>query len=494
MLPKQLKYGSKIESAAAKSFRSNIAPQNGTGPYNLGDTIIFNIPTRANLVMAPSESYLKWTVQNFSTAAPSAIRWDKCGSHGLIQRIRIYHGSNLIQDIDSYGMLAKMMFDLQSPTDVNYNKQNIMCGTRADLVVTTIGVGAVAAGNATPAILPITLQAKQITSGEGLVSTAYAPSYVTGVGDITQPVIYCLNLISLIGTLCPNNYLPLFAMTSAPLRVEIQLVFADVQAVNTITVTGHNNANGNNAGLVSNVEFIASMIELGDEAMQMIQSSLGDSPLQFVFGDYKNFQSSYSLTTASAPQITFPIPAKFSSLKSLFITQRDQGTGALSYFPFSSVNYGLQNYVFRVGPTIIPSKPVDDITSMFSELTKAIGSMSDLNFSPSIRKSSYITSLSLPNNLVLEANNASSVISGSFYIGLDLENYVNSHKDTFFAGWNSNTDDIYFIGNYNTNTVANGGTTNYSGAALPTSVIRYDAYAHFDSVIVFENGTCYVRY
>ena len=49
MLPKQLKYGSKVESAASKSSRFNIAPQNGTGPYNLGDTIIFQIPTRASL-------------------------------------------------------------------------------------------------------------------------------------------------------------------------------------------------------------------------------------------------------------------------------------------------------------------------------------------------------------------------------------------------------------------------------------------------------------
>ena len=50
MLPKTLKYGSKIESAYARSMRSNIQPQNGTGPYNLGDTIIINIPTRNNLV------------------------------------------------------------------------------------------------------------------------------------------------------------------------------------------------------------------------------------------------------------------------------------------------------------------------------------------------------------------------------------------------------------------------------------------------------------
>ena len=32
MLPKQLKYGSKVESAASKSSRVNIAPNNGTGP------------------------------------------------------------------------------------------------------------------------------------------------------------------------------------------------------------------------------------------------------------------------------------------------------------------------------------------------------------------------------------------------------------------------------------------------------------------------------
>ena len=61
MLPKQLKYGSKVESAAAKSSRVNIAPNNGTGPYNLGDTMIINIPTRQNLVLVPDQSYLKFT-------------------------------------------------------------------------------------------------------------------------------------------------------------------------------------------------------------------------------------------------------------------------------------------------------------------------------------------------------------------------------------------------------------------------------------------------
>ena len=97
MLPKQLKCGSRVESAASKSSRVNIAPNNGTGPYSLGDTIIFNIPTRANLVLVPNESYLKFTLSALiASAGDTTIRLDSCGAHGVIQRIRIFHGSNIL--------------------------------------------------------------------------------------------------------------------------------------------------------------------------------------------------------------------------------------------------------------------------------------------------------------------------------------------------------------------------------------------------------------
>ena len=121
MLPKQLRYGSKVESAAAKSSRVNIAPQNGTNGYNLGDTIIFNIPTRQNLVLVPNESYFKFSLNQFTNAGadPSVYRWDSCGAHGVIQRIRIFHGSNLLQDIDNYNLLTKMLYDIQVPSHKN---------------------------------------------------------------------------------------------------------------------------------------------------------------------------------------------------------------------------------------------------------------------------------------------------------------------------------------------------------------------------------------
>jgi hypothetical protein len=97
MLPKTLKYGSKVESAAAKSTRISIAPQNGTSGYGLNDTIIINIPTRNNLVLAATESYLKFTLTITSNVANNAYRFDSCGAHSVISRVRIFSGSNLLQ-------------------------------------------------------------------------------------------------------------------------------------------------------------------------------------------------------------------------------------------------------------------------------------------------------------------------------------------------------------------------------------------------------------
>jgi hypothetical protein len=175
------------------------------------------------------------------------------------------------------------------------------------------------------------------------------------------------------------------------------------------------------------------------------------------------------------------IPAKFSSLKSLFMSFRDGGTGSLAAFPFSSVTNGLSDYQFRIGSSIFPPKAPSTYPEMFAEVVKAIGSMSDLNYQPSIDKLSYTMVASSVNTVVLETNGASNVSSGSFYVGIDLENYVNANKDSIFAGWNSNTDDIFFIGNFN-------------NAIAAVVNVRLDAFAMYDSCIVFENGTAYCRY
>ena len=454
MLPKTLKYGSKVESSYARSFRTNIAPQNGTGDYALGDTITINLPTRNNLVLVPSESYLKFNVRVTNTSgANNSYRFDSCGAHGLIQRIRIFHGSNLLQDIDNYNLLAKLLFDLQVPFDAVQGKNNILCGTRSDMTVQTPVVAAVAD------ISLKVLSAFNTNSGDIIVSAL-------ANNGTSASKTYCLNLISLVGTLCSSNYLPLFAATSAPLRVEIQLVD------NISKFCACTSSSGSIA--LSNCEYVANLIELGDNAVSMVLDSLQGQPLQFVVPDYRNYQGSFSLATAQT-QYQMPIPAKFSSLKSLFVTVRDKGTGLATFFPFSSCTKQLQDYYFRVGATIMPPKAPNTYPEMFSEVLKAIDGMSNIDHQPAIDLFTYTLQDSTVNaETVINAN------SGSFYIGLDLENYAGSTKENIFAGYNSNTDDIYCVMNF--------------GAQAAATTTRFDAFALFDTVVVFENNTAYIKF
>ena len=224
------------------------------------------------------------------------------------------------------------------------------------------------------------------------------------------------------------------------------------------------------------------MIELGDSAMSVIYGNLGGEPLQFVVPDFRNYQFTQSLPNGGAnqsTQVTFPIPAKFSSLKALLISIRDKGTGAGTFFPFSSVTSGFLEYSFRVGATVMPSKSPTTVAECFSEVLKAMGSIGDINYQPSIDKRSYATVVSTASNDT--ATQVSTVSSGAFYIGLDLENYSSAPKDTIFAGYNTNTDDIFAQITLNQTTGGNVST-------------RFDAFANFDCVVVCENNTAYVKF
>jgi hypothetical protein len=493
MLPKNLKYGSKVESANCKSFRTNIQPQNGTGPYNLGDTITFNIPTRRNLVMVPSESYLKFSILITNTSTnPNYYRWDSCGAHGAISQVRVSHGSNQLENINIYGQLAKLMFDLQVNTPSSSGKFNILAGTRGDSMsapstavtsgtnlvngVAVTDAGATVAQLAAVLNSVLTIPVVATNSGDFLgavTNLAGAPGNATATLTNNLAPTYCLNLISMCGSLCQNQYLPLFAMDSAPLRLDITLVDTISKMLSCVSSSG--------TIAVFNVEYVANMIELSDEAMMTIVNSLQGEPLQFVLPSWSNYQSTVA---AGQTQINVPIPAKYSSVKSLFSCFRDQYNTAL-YMPYSSVSSGLSSYQYRIGSNLAPLKAPASNSEYFAEVLKAIGSMSDNYHSPAIDKFSYTLGASAQENATgasvqyphtIQKGNIS---SGSFCVGLDLESFSNADKSSIFSGYNTNTDDIFLTLNYGTAT---------------TSQLRIDSYALFDQVLVCANSTAFVRF
>ena len=130
MLPKNLRYQNKVESASARAYTSAIQPQNGTGNYSANNTITINIPTSPNSVLVPSESILKFDIGGVTcgAAASSFLRLDKAGAHGVIQRLRITHGSQELENLDNYGPWVGELLALQQSSDGIGGKLNILGG------------------------------------------------------------------------------------------------------------------------------------------------------------------------------------------------------------------------------------------------------------------------------------------------------------------------------------------------------------------------------
>jgi hypothetical protein len=384
--------------------------------------------------------------------------------------VQVYHGSNLLETIENYNVLAKMMFDLQVSTPQANGKFSLLAGTSTDYVGSLpVALAAAApAGDIVTALNARPNTSKYINQGRRL------NAYGTAIGDgASVSMDFCIPLISLVGTLSPK-YIPLFACKSAPLRIEITLVSNPLEAV----LADRALATDGNDMVIDQVEFIGSFMELSDSAVDIIKSNTNGRPLQYTFGDWRNYRWSSAIPDAIT-NLSMPIPAKYASLKSILVASKRTNTSAvIDYMPLPSEKLNLSSYQFRVGPELVPSKPPSTVSEFFSETLKSIGSISDPHHSPAIDFDSYNIDVQVATTETL--TQCQTVGSPSFYVGLDLESYAGSDRSQLFAGKYTANDDIF----YNPILGASGGAY--------TAI--FDAFANFDSVLVFENDTCYVKY
>ena len=441
MIPANLKYQSKVESAPARRFLTQIQPQGSTS-FGMGETITINIPTRANTALIPSESYLKGVLNlSCSTADATAATFESAGVHNFIQRIRVFHGSNLLEDIDNYSQMAKILYDFQASDDTVKGRFAVTSATNPQYNVTS-----------------------------GTIVRGVNRGATTAVTTTATAVPFAINLISLCGALAGDKYLPLWQMTAAPLRVEIVLKSSVVTSMLLVSAA----TTASPIFTVTGVNYCGEFLELPDSAISAINAG-SSSPMQMVLPSYRSFTNSAAITT-SGTSVSFPIPAKYSSLKNIFVATRTS-PGAEGLYPNSHCKYGLTSYSFRVGAEVLPSTQPASVPEFYSEAIKCFGSLADLAFQPSIDLVSY--SLDVPASTITTSGNASLLDSGSFVVGIDMEVYSNADKSSIFSGTNTNNSDIF----YNANFTPAGNVT-----------ILQTAFAAYDQVLVYENGVCYARY
>ncbi len=372
-----------------------------------------------------------------------------------------FHGSTLLEDIDNYGnLVAQLCTHQRSADNVSY-KGSITEGFEESCAVS---IGNVYNINA--------LRGRRISN----------QSYVAGgggadiaAGGVTVSQTFCIPLVSILGSL-GDKYLPLFAMTSAPLRLELQMVAnAQIPLVALTAFAGFT---------LSNVEFNGSFIELSDQALNVIQSSQMGAPLTMAVDRYANLVYNAQLQNA-VTNVSAPVPFKYSSVQAIINTIRQHSAGVVTFDAFGSNNFNISEYWYQFGSESLPTRHpgtsttgIPDRSTMFNYYCSALGSPYALDYSPLISLYTYdtltnpVATTETPNTT---ANNLTS-IAASFGLAQELVSFPSASQDQMFSGRNTSTEDIY----HNLIFLAN--------AAAPA--VRLDYYClNFEGIKVFPKET-----
>ena len=472
-LPNNLLYQNKQDSLGARPYVSSIQSQNQN--YAANDVIVLNIATNSNTILSPRDSFLKFsmTATNGATAQ-DFVRLAKAGAHSFIQRIRVFHGSTLLEDIDNYGnLVAQLATHQRSADNVSY-KGSVTEGWEESCAVLVNGTGV---GAAVPTYNINGLRGQRISNA------AYGGAGGLAIGATTGLRTFCLPLVSILGTL-GDKYIPLFAMTSAPIRLEIQLVSSALIPFVSITAMA--------SFAITNVEFVGSFVELSDQALAVVQQASGGGPLTMAVNRWANVVYNANLLNATT-QISVPMPFKYSSCQALIASIRQYSAGAVTFDAFESNHFNMNEYWFSFGSETIPTKRVGsgtgyplasggDHQSMFNAYCSALGSPYDLDYNPLISLYTYDTR-AIPVASAETANtcvgNLTS-IAGAFGVGLELTSWPSANQDKMFSGRNSSNEDIYFNASFSPNAT--------------TPAVRLDAYMLHHAVIICENGQAQIRY
>jgi hypothetical protein len=395
-LPRQLLYENKINSSYSRNYNAVIQPVNSSD-YGLGQTCIINIPCDSQTCLSGADSVLSMRLK-LASGEQSVAYFNKCGIAGCIQRLRIYNGSQLLQDIDNYQSLASLLTPFQSSSDEVTGRSRVLAGTnegRGDLVTTGRG-----AGDAVER-------------------------------DFTFPLLSIMSMT--------DNYVPLWAM-SGVLRVEIQFVSSIAKFINSTVALG-NPATGANS-IFSDVKFVGNFMELSNTAMEIIQNSLQGRAVEWVTKSYSNYVYNGILGTGTT-SVSIPVNAKYNSLCGLYVIARSHPDGLVNAnprFADDTPNFDIQEYSFRLGSKVLPSEKPNTLTQMLANMEQSLGSVSN-------RHTPHSYSLAQITNKTPSTDQS---VSNAFCVGLELESYSSTELSSkVYQGYNSASEDVFALLTYN---------------------------------------------
>lgn len=414
-----LVYRPKPPSIAGTTHRQSVPSYNGSR-FTDGQTILINIPCgRRGHYLNTRMSYLRFRITNTSpqvvsptggTGVSASFNLDYTGS-SFIQSLSLFHGSNLLEQIHEYNALYHFMLDMQG-------SEESVC--RAATILEGADEGQCRRG-------------KDLTGGQSVY--------------VTVPV-----MSGIVGPL-QGKYLPTGAMTGGDLRLELTLA-PTARAVKF----GQGTAAQTGTWAIDDVELALEYVEVSSEVDRMIQQA---NPRYVIsFESYANYTNTVSKTEG---QINKLIPARFSSLKTLytFFRQSDILNNRVASSVTTRVNPQISNWYYQVSGENIPATPVREDIEAFAELMKALHSFGSAD---------NTTVIKLSNWKETDGEGVDYNKKAAFAIGQNLETL--SHKSTLTESGK---------GTLNTNCYL-------LGSVAGEKDLHISTFAHYDGVLVIENG------
>lgn len=367
VLPSNVDYTRILPLAVeSRTRRRSFFPVNGQSFTSDGNNII-RIDVSASAFLDPKHSYLRFTYTNNSGVG---MGFDFGGGHGVIRRLRIEQAGNVLSDTNSYNKLLSAVLLPSQGSIESVGHRSVSEGVRfanAHAAQTTATPAAEMTGAAV--ISPVASNA-QIANG---ASFTFAIPLVQGLLGTTQ-----------------DKMVPLQLLGSSPLTIEIELapqvevgIFAGIPAAGTNYT-------------LSNVRYIASLVEVGPEVDQQIRMVQEMSGGRLVLNgvDYTHFNGNIPANGGGVQSIN--VPARRKSMKSLLFVGASStfgpggGGAAISNeadcasLSFGG-NMGLTDYQLKIGSMLYPPTPVEvnipngagsNRAEALSELAKCFGTVS----------------------------------------------------------------------------------------------------------------------
>lgn len=428
-----LNYALKPSAVRSRSYRASVLPTNKT-TFNPADTCIIYVPGgRRGTYLDVGQSYMRFTVKNTD---PSACKVDGLGT-SVINRVDVFHGSNLLETIQGYNILTNYIMDMQASQSQRQGLANIY--------------GFDATGD---------------RSGATIASGAQQT--------------FCLPIFSGVVGVLSDKALPI-GMLADDIRLEITFETQNFGVVSTgATCTWQ----------VVDFQLELCIMELSDEGESMVrQVADPDAPIFLHGSSWRQYTSTLAQSTVGGYSTL--IPARFASLKQLALApRRNTDQVPTSYALNSRINPNIEYYFWRIGSQIVPNKNIVLANSnntggygeAYAELLKSWHALHTVANSCALGQEYNVSDY---NSLVgttpvaqAQGVGANSYKNG-FMIAQELESFA-QRNDVLLSGMNTLSSQVFFEAN-----IASTG---------PSAAYTLNFFAWYDHILVLERGILSVKF